>query len=121
MGLTIESFIEWISFAPNIATIFIIGTICEVLKKLILGKKSQQKSFTGWKNFYFVTYKAQAIVLGVLIGLIPYIPTPEAFQSDGIAGTVLNYAGCGAAAMVVYAVIVGNAKNFLKNIRKLDD
>lgn len=120
MDSMISAFTQWIGFAPNIAAIVIIGMIGEVVKRLVLGDKTKRSAedYKGFKRFYFVTYKAQAIILGALIGLIPGMPVPEAFQGDGFAGALLNYAGDGAASMVVYAALIGNAKSYVDHLKR---
>ena len=88
----------------------------------MLGKRADRKEgdkpYTGWRAVYNTLYKAQAIILGVLLGLIPGIPVPEVFQGDGLGGTLLNYGAVGAASMVVYAVFVSNAKSYVDNLKK---
>ncbi len=119
MDSMIIAFTSWLSFGPNIAAIFVIGTLCNVIRRVVLGSKADMRSntvpFKGWRAIYNATYKAQAIIIGVLFGLVPGMPVPEAFAGDGIGGVVLNYAGDGAAAMVVYAIVVGNARNYIDN------
>jgi hypothetical protein len=119
MGSMVENFTNWLLFGPNVATIIIIGTIYEIAKRAILGEKSERPKdgYTGFKKFYFLSYKLQAIAIGALIGLIPGLPIPEAFQSDGLAGAILNYAGCGGASMIVYTILIGSAKNYVQQLK----
>ena len=120
MDSMIAAFTGWIGFAPNIAAIIIIGMIGEVVKRLVLGSKEKRKAedYKGVRRVYFVTYKMQAIIFGALLGLIPGMPVPESFQGDGFAGAILNYAGDGAAAMVVYAALIGNAKTYVDQLKR---
>lgn len=122
MDSMIGAFTEWLSFGPNIAAIVVIGMICDIIRRLVLGKRADRKEgdkpYTGWRAVYNTLYKAQAIVLGVLVGLIPGMPVPESFQSDGLGGAILNYAGDGAAAMIVYAALISNAKSYIDNLKK---
>ncbi|MHA1988310.1 MAG: hypothetical protein ACW98D_16865 [Promethearchaeota archaeon] len=116
----IDNFTEWLFFTPNIISILIIGVISEALKNLILGGKTERntKKYIGWKHVYFTTYKAQALGLGIIFGLFPGIMVPEVFQGEGIMGAVLNYAGCGATAMIFYSTIVSNFKSYIENSKR---
>jgi len=115
----IQNFTEWLFFAPNIVSIIIIGVLSEVFKTIVLGDKKTkvEAKYTGLKRVYFITYKAQAIVIGAIIGLLPGIMVPESFQGEGIAGSILNYAGTGAAAMVFYSAIISNIKSHIRSIK----
>lgn len=121
MDSMIQAFTSWLSFGPNIAAIVVIGMICDIIRRLVLGKRADRKDdkpFTGWRAVYNTLYKAQAITIGVLVGLIPSMPVPESFVSDGLGGAILNYAGDGAAAMIVYAALISNAKSYIDNLKK---
>jgi len=113
------SFAGWLGFVPNIAAILIIGTVCEMIKRLVLGSKASRTAnhTKGWRRVYLATYRGQALLLGALLGLIPGIPVPPDFRSDGVCGAVLNYAGDGAAAMVMYAVIVSTVKSYISQLK----
>lgn len=124
MGSMVEAFMSWLTFAPNLAAMLIIATLGEIAKKLVLGPKSKwpAEGFKGLKGVYWVTYKAHAIVAGVLgaaLGsLVGGLPVPEMFVTDGLAGAMLNYGGDGAAAMVLHASLWGNGKTFMEMLRK---
>ncbi len=131
----IDVFIEWLTFMPNLAAMLIIGVAGEVAKKLILGPKykwpmetiqtkkgpKEIVAFTGFKGVYAVTYKVHAIFVGVAVAVIGSafggLPVPEHFAGDGWGGAMLNYGGCGAAAMVAHAALIGQGKTFTDLIR----
>jgi len=120
MDSMVQAFTSWLSFGPNIAAIIVIGMICEIIRRLVLGPRKERKNgepYTGWREVYNTLYKAQAILFGALIGLIPGMPIPESFHGDGVGGAILNYAGNGAASMLVYTLLVSNAKSYIDNLK----
>lgn len=112
-----ENLIDWLTHPSTWITVLIVGSLGEVAKALILGpRKDWPKdaagniSFTGWRGVYVVTYRVHALPVAALVGLVPGIPVIDSLRTDGWAGAVLQYAGNGALAMVVYASVVGTLK-----------
>lgn len=95
--------------------VLIIGTLGDVVKKLVLPGPMPKDGWPGWRGVYYVTYKAHALAVGALMGLIPGLPVSDAFETEGPAGPVLFYAGAGAIAMIGYAALVGTIKNAIEN------
>jgi hypothetical protein len=101
--------------------VLIIGMLGEIAKNLALGpKKSWPKDgFRGWRGVYVVTYKAHALVVGALMGLIPGLPVTDLFKEPGSnLGAVMFYCGAGAISMIAYATIVGSIKTAISNYGK---
>lgn len=120
MESAVQAFTSWIAFGPNIAAIIVIGVVSGAIKRGVLGTREERKNsvpYTGWREVYNSVYKIQAIALGALIGMIPGAPIPEAFQGDGLGGSILNYMGTGAAAMIVYTALVSNANAYIDNMK----
>lgn len=120
----IQAFTDWLTFMPNLAAMLIIAMMGEIAKKVILGPKSKmpEDGYKGLKGLYYVTYKGHAVFVGIAVAalgsLFGGLPVPEQFATDGLAGAMLNYGGDGAAAMVLYAVFVGNGKTLTAMIKK---
>lgn len=112
--------ISWLGHPSTWIAVLIIGGAGEIAKQLILGPKKlwPKDGFPGWKGVYAVTYRFHAVVVGALIGCIPGLPVIEALQTEGIAGSAMQYAGDGALAMIAYTAIVGTIKAIIKNFGK---
>lgn len=115
-----EALFAWLAHPSTWIAVLIIGGAGEVAKQLILGPKKAwpKDGFRGWKGVYVVTYKFHAIIVGGLIGLVPGLPVLESLQTEGIAGSVMQYAGDGALSMVCYATVVGTARAIIENFGK---
>ena len=115
-----ETLVAWLGHPSTWIAVLIIGTAGDIAKNLILGPKNRypKEGFRGWRGVYSVTYRFHAIVVGALMGLIPGLPVVESLQTDGIAGSVFQYAGAGALAMVTYATVVGTTRAIIKNYGK---
>lgn len=57
----------------------VIGTGGEVAKRTVKAKAGD----TGWKGVYYVTIPAHPVLVGILIGLIPWLPIPEQLTKEG--------------------------------------
>ncbi len=124
MNSMVDAFMGWLTFTPNLAAMLCIFLCGEIAKKLVLGPKRYwpKEGFKGIRGVYHVTYKGHAIVVGVLLAylgsLLGGLPVPESFETDGVAGAMLNYGGDGAAAMVFHAALWGNGKTLAGVIKK---
>jgi hypothetical protein len=106
---------EWITVLLVVP--FIIGMLGEVVKQLVLPGKMPEAGWTGWRGVYFVTYKAHALAIGALAGLLAAwvnIPWPKEVFGEGAGGGALAFCFSGGVAMVAYAGIVGVIKNLVK-------
>jgi H+/Cl- antiporter ClcA len=57
----------------------VIGTLGEVSKRMIKAKAGDK----GWRGVYFVTLPAHPVIVGALIGLVPWLPTPDELAKPG--------------------------------------
>jgi Flp pilus assembly pilin Flp len=115
-----QALIEYFTHPALWISVLIIGLAGQVAKKLILGDPDDmpKNGYRGFKGVYYVTYKAHAVIVGAMGGMIPGLPVTEAMETDGMAGSVMFYAGAGALAMIVYASVVGTIKNAFENYSK---
>ena len=115
-----DALIEYLTHPAVWIAVLVIGGAGEIAKKIVLGnpKSMPEEGYRGLKGVYYVTYKAHAMVVGGLGGLVPGLPVTEALATDGQAGSVMMYAGAGALAMIVYASIVSNIKSAVRNYGK---
>jgi len=97
---------------PTIVIIaFVIGTGGEVAKRAVNAKAGD----AGWKGVYYVTMPAHPILVGALIGLIPWLPIPEALTKEGyeFAGRLGTGVLSGVLCKIGYDVLVSTAKRLL--------
>ena len=106
---------EWIPVL--LVAPFIIGMMGEVVKGLALPGKMPETGWVGWRGIFFVTYKAHALAVGALAGLVAAtlnIPWPKEVFGEGLGGGALAYCFSGGVAMVGYASIVGVIRNAIR-------
>jgi hypothetical protein len=73
---------QWMELLANpivVITALVIGTIGEVVKRMIRAQAGDR----GWRGVYYVTLPAHPVILGALIGLLPWLPIPEALTKEG--------------------------------------
>lgn len=89
----------------------VIGTLGEVSKRAISAKAGDK----GWKGVYYVTLPAHPVLVGALIGLIPWLPIPDGLVKEGYE--VFGRLGTGILGGVVckigYDLIVSTVRRML--------
>ena len=106
--------VNWQALVSNptiVILAFVIGTMGEVAKRAIRAKAGD----TGWKGLYYVSMPAHPILVGALIGLIPWLPIPEALTKEGheFAGRLGTGVLSGVLCKIGYDVLVSTAKRLL--------
>lgn len=107
-----DMLINWLGHPITWIEILVIGMVTEIMKTLMLGPKSKwpKDGFTGWRGVYFVTYRAHALLIGAVFGLVGAylipLPVPEK-GFEGTGGILAYHVGNAALAMVLYAALVG--------------
>lgn len=94
-----------------IITALIIGTLGEVMKRLVSAKAGDR----GLRGFFYVTLPAHPVIVGSLLGLIPWLPVPDSLQKDGyeFATRLGTYALAGLVCKLGYDSIVSTGKRLL--------
>lgn len=94
-----------------IITALVIGTLGEVAKRLVRAKETDK----GWKRVYLATLPAHPVVVGALIGLLPWFPCPGALEKEGyeFAGRLGTGLLAGVVCQIGYDVIVSTAKRLI--------
>src|SRR5262245_39288845 len=104
----------WIDLLLNpiiIVTALAIGTIGETIKRLVGAKAGDH----GWKGVFYVTLPAHPVIIGMLFGLVPFLPTVEAFDKEGyeLAGRLGTYTLAGVVCKVGYDSIISTIRRQL--------
>lgn len=91
----------------------VIGTLGEILNRLVNAKKGD----TGWRGVYYVTLPAHPVVVGVLLGFVPWLPSVEGLSKDGydLAARVGTYALAGIVCKTGYDTLISTAKRLLQS------
>jgi len=105
---------QWTDLLANpivIVLALVIGTLGEVAKRTINAKAGDK----GWRGVYFVTLPAHPVFVGALIGLVPWLPTPDALTKPGheFAARLGTGVLAGMVCKVGYDGIVSTAKRLL--------
>lgn len=89
----------------------VIGTFGEVAKRTIKANAGDK----GWKGVYYVTLPAHPVIIGLLIGLIPFLPVPDQLTKEGheFAGRLGTGALAGVVCKVGYDLIVSTVRRML--------
>lgn len=85
-----------------------IGAIGEVVKRLVRAKEGDK----GWRGVFYVTLPAHAVVAGMLIGLIPWLPPIDALVKEGYeaAGRFGTYTLAGIVCKLGYDSFISTSK-----------
>lgn len=96
-----------------IISALVIGTMGEVMKRIVLGSnkarlKSGDVHESMWRKVYFVTLPAQPVLVGFLIGFIPWLPPAEQLVKEGyeLAARVGTYTLGGVMCKIGYDTMV---------------
>lgn len=95
--------------SPTIViTALIIGTFGEITKRLVSAKAGDK----GWRGVWYVTLPAHPVIIGLLLGLIPWLPVPEALTKEGyeFAGRLGTYALAGVVCKLGYDTIISTMR-----------
>jgi len=89
----------------------VIGTLGEVAKRTIRAKAGDK----GWRGVYFVSLPAHPVLVGALVGLVPWLPTPDELVKPGheFAARLGTGLLAGMVCKVGYDGIVSTAKRML--------
>lgn len=89
----------------------VIGTLGEVSKRVISAKAGDK----GWRGVYYVTLPAHPVILGALIGLIPWLPIPEQLTKEGyeFAGRLGTGILSGVVCKVGYDMIISTVRRMM--------
>lgn len=79
MGPLLSALLALVLNPTVIIAALAIGAIGEVVKRLVRAKEGD----TGWRGVFYVTLPAHAVVAGMLIGLIPWLPPIDALVKEG--------------------------------------
>lgn len=95
-----------------IITALVIGTAGEVTKRLVRAKAGDK----GWKGVFHVTLPAHPVIVGLLIGFIPWLPSVDALTKEGfeLAGRVGTYALAGVLCKIGYDTLVSTVQRALR-------
>ncbi len=110
----------WLDIVLNptvLIAALVIGTLGEVVKRAVLGKGQRLEAATGWRRWYSVTLPAQPVVVGLLLGLIPWLPAVDALTKPGyeFAGRLATYALSGVVCKVSYDTIIATLRRALRS------
>lgn len=105
---------NWTALLSNptiIVLALVIGTLGEVTKRLVKAKAGDK----GWRGVYYVTLPAHPMIVGALIGLVPWLPIPEGLVKEGyeFAGRLGTGLLAGAVCKIGYDGIVATARRML--------
>ena len=105
---------NWIDLlaSPIIVVIALsIGTLGEVAKRVV---KADEAS-TGWRRAYYITLPAHPVLMGLTVGLFPWLPIPDGLVKEGFedAGRLFTGILGGVVCKVGYDGIVATAKRLL--------
>ena len=69
-----------------------------------------------WKRIFFYTLPAQPVLVGVLLGLIPWLPAEESLMKEGyeLAGHIGTYSLAGVLCKIGYDTIISTAKRTIR-------
>lgn len=93
----------------------LLGIMGEVAKRSISARAGDK----GWKGAYYATLPAHPVVVGGLIGLIPWLPVPDELAKPGYeyAGRLGTGILSGVVCQVGYDLIVSTIKRILSQGR----
>lgn len=105
---------NWIDLlsSPIIIVIALaLGTLGEVAKRVV---KADEAS-TGWRRAYYITLPAHPVLMGLAIGLFPWLPIPDGLVKEGFEAAGRLFTGIlgGVVCKVGYDGIVATAKRLL--------
>lgn len=136
-----EFWTDIITSPPVIIAALIIGTLGEVAKRIVLGSdKARRKGGRGqgpyrtsapppkkedkplWRRIYYVTLPAHPVIVGGLIGLIPWLPAAGPLEKEGyeFASRMGTYLLAGVLAKIGYDTMVGTIKRFIAQRAGID-
>lgn len=122
----------WVDLGMNpivILSAVFIGVFGEIAKRLVSSKKLEEEVLSYrdsakprakapplWKRIYYITLPAQAIIVGLLLGLVPGLPIAEPLQKEGMEfwGRLVTYGVAGVFCKVGYDTLISTAKRFVK-------
>lgn len=89
----------------------VIGTIGEVVKRVIKAQAGDH----GWRGVYYVTLPAHPVIMGALLGLVPWLPIPDMLTKEGyeFAGRLGTYILAGVVCKVGYDSIISTVRRQL--------
>lgn len=88
---------------PFLVVALCLGITGEVVKRLVIPKENP-KVLTGWRGVFRVTLPLHPAVVGLLLGLMPFMPCPDVV-CDTITDRALYYMAAGMLSSYVYAAL----------------
>lgn len=123
-----ELWINLLSSPIVLITALVIGTVGETVKRAVgskdierdvvkfhkRGKKGKPPAM--WKRVYYYTLPAHPVMMGVLLGLIPWLPASDVLEKPGydFAARIGTYSVAGVVCKVGYDTIVSTLKRILR-------
>lgn len=108
LGPLLSSLLALVFNPTVLITALLIGTAGEVIKPLVNAKRGDK----GWRGVFFVTLPAQPVVIGMLLGLLPFLPPIDALVKEGYeaAGRFATYSLAGLVCKLCYDSFVSTTK-----------
>lgn len=82
VGPLLASLLSLVLNPQVLITSLAIGTLLEIVKPLINAKPGDK----GWRGVFYITMPAHAVLLGSLLGCIPWLPPLDSLVKPGYEG-----------------------------------
>jgi len=114
-----------------IISALLIGTFGEIVKQAVNSKKIEIEVVAYrdnakpaaevppafWKRIFFYTLPAQPVIVGLLLGLVPWLPAEESLTKPGydLAGHLATYAISGIFCKISYDTLISTSKRMIRS------
>lgn len=91
----------------ELASMLAVGALLAALGRGVTGMvygSGPKAGHPGWRGVFYVTMWAHPILVGMLLGIPPWLPAPE-FMGEAMLGRVLWYAVAGVFSSTAYDAI----------------
>lgn len=112
LGPLLTSFLAIVFHPIILVTAIILGTLGEATKRLVNVKAGDK----GWRGVFHVTLPAHPVLVGLLLGFVPWLPPVDALVKEGYegAGRVATYALAGFVCKIGYDTLVATVQRWLR-------
>lgn len=112
LGPLLTSFAAIVFHPIVLVTAMILGALGEATKRLVNVKAGDK----GWRGVYHVTLPAHPVIVGIMLGFIPWLPPVDALVKDGYvgAGRVATYALAGFVCKIGYDTLVSTVQRWIR-------